>query len=76
MQVRIRRNPSAENVIVATSAAITVTAGNTVSINFSATDSPGDGRSVQYQIGVIQNSASATGLAKAGTYLEAGLLSG
>lgn len=59
--IRIRRNPNAENVVVASSAGINVTAGNTVIVGFQAADAIPDGRPVQYAVTVQQAGASGNG---------------
>lgn len=59
--VRIRRNPNAENVIVATSGAVTLAAGNVGLLSLEAADVIPDGRPCQYQITVQQTGASGNG---------------
>ena len=59
--LRLRRNPNAENVVVASSGAINVTATNQVQMGLQAADAIPDGRSCQYQLTVQQAGAGGTG---------------
>lgn len=73
--IRIRRNPTAENVVVASMAGVTVTAGNTVALSLQAADAIPDGRPVQYAVTVQQAAATANGtinFANIGTTLISG----
>jgi hypothetical protein len=59
--VRIRRNPNAENVVVAQSGVITTVPGNVVVLSFQAADSiPGPGP-VQYQFTIQYGGATGNG---------------
>lgn len=59
--VRIRRNPSAENLFVMGSNAIAVTPGNTMMISLQAADVIPDGRPVQYAMTVLPAGATGNG---------------
>jgi len=74
--VRIRRNPSAENIVLGTAQAVTAVAGNVVSLALMATDSVPDGRSSQYAVTVQQTAATANGTGLAGSGIDATVISG
>lgn len=61
--LRLRRNPNGENVVVASSGAITAAAGNAVLLGLSAADVIPDGRAVQYQLTVTQAGGAGNGTA-------------
>jgi hypothetical protein len=74
---RIRRNPSAENLVVNTgSNNITVTAGNNVEVTIACVDAVPDGRSCQYAVTVVQNGATGNGTFLSGSHIEAVAMSG
>ena len=54
VQVRIRRNPNAENVVVAASGPLTATAAAVAAFSIQAADAIPDGRPVQYALTVTQ----------------------
>lgn len=60
-QIRLRRNPTAENAQVGTSGAVNVTAGNIVSVTVQTADPIPDGRPVQYALTVTAAGATGTG---------------
>lgn len=59
--IRIRRNPNAENLVVASVAGVNVTAANTVVLSLQAADAIPDGRPVQYAVTVQQAGATGNG---------------
>lgn len=59
--IRIRRNPAAENVIVANYAVITSTPATTQIFPIMATDALPDGRTVQYEVTVQQAGGGGNG---------------
>ena len=77
VQLRIRRNPTGDNTVVANQ---TIVAGFTVGslgvVLIAFTDAVPDGRAVQYQVTVTQAAATGNGTAAAGSYIDATLLSG
>lgn len=74
--IKIRRNPSAENLVVNTSALIAVTASTIVSLQVACVDSIPDGRSCQYSVTVTCTAASANGTIGAGSHIECQAMSG
>jgi len=77
VQVKVSRNPSAENLILnPVVQSFTVTAGNTIAIPFFFTDQVPDGRDCQYLLFIQQVAATGNGSALAGTYIEAQVISG
>lgn len=64
--MRIRRNPTAENVIVGVSVPVTEIAGNLVQIAYQVADAPIGPGPVQYQVTVQQTGATANGTAQFG----------
>jgi hypothetical protein len=61
VSVRVRRNPNAENLIVANFVNLPAAASSIVIFPVLATDAIPDGRPVQYQVTVQQNGATGNG---------------
>lgn len=76
IRLRIRRNINAENVVVADSGLLNVTASQIVELELAFVDPIPDGRNVQYTVTVLPAGATSNIVMAAGTYIEAVLLSG
>lgn len=76
LNLSITRNPSGENLQIASAAGVQVTAGNMVSVSLSGIDRIPDGRDVVYQFSVVQNAATGNGTIQATSLLDATLISG
>lgn len=61
VSVRLRRNPSAENLAITNYANLAVTAGNLVVLNVQAIDAPIGPGPVQYAVSVQQTGATGNG---------------
>lgn len=76
VEVRIRRNPSQENVQVGNTTIIDVGFTKGVSVAIGVVDAVPDGRDCVYVLTVKEPGTAANGVFKAGSYLEACAMSG
>lgn len=76
LQLKIRRNPNGENVVVNAGVVIAVGASVLVLAAIGATDANPDGRPVQYQVTATVSGGAAAATAQIGCYIDCELLSG
>jgi hypothetical protein len=74
--IRIYRNPSGENAVVAQLTGIPVTPATQLMLEVDFADRIQDGRSVQYGVTLQQTSATGNGTTNGAAYIDAALLSG